>query len=237
MPGNLDHLVEKLRKALGEELVSVVLYGSAASGNHHENFSDYNVLCVLRRLTPVELRASEPIFRWWRERGNPAPLLLTEDEVKHSTDCFPIEFHDIRDHHQILDGIDVVSGLVIEDCFYRGQVEHDLRAKLLRLRQKASGILSDRDVLCRLLADSISTFCVLFRHALLLHGVEAPASKREIVARAQDKFGIDPAPFLALLDQREGLRKPKEMDPEALLAAYMAEIGKVIDAVDRLEKS
>ena len=232
----LPQLVQKLTKALGTDLVSVVLYGSAASGNHHEKFSDYNVLCVLTEITPVHLRATEAIFRWWREQGNPSPLLLTEHEVRTSTDCFAIEFHDIREHNRILYGADVVSSLTIDDCFYRGQVERELRAKLLRLRQKASGILSDKDVLRRLLGDSISTFCILFRHALILHGVDGPARKREIVARAQERFGIDPAPFLTLLDLREERAKAKEIEPEALLAAYMREIGKVIDAVDVLEK-
>ena len=233
---NLDQLVDKLRKALGADLISVVLYGSAASGNHHGKYSDYNVLCVLGQITPVQLRATEPIFRWWREQGNPAPLLLTDLEVRTSTDCFAIEFHDIREQHQILYGADVVSSLTIDDCFYRGQVEHDLRAKLVRLRQKASGILSDKDVLCRLLVDSISTFCVLFRHALILHGVEGPAKKRDIIERARERFGIDAAPFLTLLDLREERAKAKDADPEALLAVYMGEIGKVIGAVDSLEK-
>jgi len=237
MPGQLDPLVEKLRKALGPDLVSVVLYGSAASGDHNEKFSDFNVLCVLSRITPAQLGATETIFRWWRELGNPAPLLLTEHEVRTSTDCFAIEFQDIKEHHRILYGADVVSSLEIDRCFYRSQVEHDLRAKLLRLRTKASGILSDKGVLLRLLADSISTFCVLFRHALILHGVEGPGRRREIIARAQERFGIDPAPFNTLLDQREQKVKPKEMEPVALLAAYMNEIGKVIDAVDALEKA
>jgi predicted nucleotidyltransferase len=236
MPGELDPLVEKLRKALGPDLISVVLYGSAATGEHDEKFSDFNVLCVLTRIEPVQLAATETIFRWWRQRGNPAPLLLTEHEVRTSTDCFPIEFHDIKEHHRILYGADVVSSLEIDRSFYRAQVEHDLRAKLLRLRQKASGILSDKDVLRRLLVDSISTFCVLFRHALILQGVPAPARRREIIERTRETFGIDPAPFNTLLDRREQKIQPKDIQSEALLAAYMKEIGKVIDAVDSLEK-
>jgi hypothetical protein len=236
MPDALDQLVEKLRNALGQELVSVVLYGSAAVGDHHGKFSDYNVLCVLSRVTPTQLAATETIFRWWREKGNPAPLLLSEDEVRMSTDCFAIEFHDIKEHHRILFGADLVSSLTVDRCFYRAQVEHDLRARLLRVRQKSSGILSDKDVLCRLLVDSVSTFCVLFRHALILHGFDAPARKRDIIDRSREHFGIDPAPFTALLDQREERSKPKAIEPQSLLAAYLNEIGKVIDAVDRLEK-
>lgn len=239
MADALDQLVEKLRQALPDDLISVVLYGSAAVGDHDEKFSDYNVLCVLGRITPVQLGATETVFRWWRGQGNPSPLLLTRHEVETSTDCFAIEFQDIKAHHRILYGADVVTSLAVDRCFYRAQVEHDLRAKLLRLRQKAASVLSDKDALCRLMADSVSTFCVLFRHALILHGADdngaAPAKKREVIARAQERFGIDPAPFYALIDQRGEQRKIKAMETDTLLAAYINEIGTVIDAVDVLK--
>jgi len=236
MDKRLTQLVEKLQAAHGERLVSVVLYGSAATGEHHAKFSDFNVLCVLTEIAPRELGASENIFRWWREQGSPAPLLLTETEVATSADCFAIEFNDIKRQHVLLYGKDVVSGLVVGDCFYRAQVEHDLRAKLLRLRQKASGVLSDSNLLRRLMLDSVSTFCVLIRHALVLHGVEAPARKREIVEQARDHFGLDPAPFQKLLDIREERLKPREADAAALLTSYLQGISAAIDAVDRLEK-
>ena len=214
----LNQLLEKLTKALGDSLVSVVLYGSAVTGDHHENFSDLNILCVLQQVTSRELADAEPIFRWWREKENPAPLLLSEHEVQTCTDCFAIEFHDIKSQHRILQGKDVISNLVVDGAFYRAQVEHDLRAKLLRLRQKASSALLDADVLRRLLADSLSTFCVLF------------------IQQANDNFGIDPLPFNKLLDLREERIKPRELEPVGLFDSYLKQISIVIDAVDRLEK-
>jgi hypothetical protein len=212
-----------------------VLYGSAAAGDRQEKFSDYNVLCVLSRITPRELSDGEAIFRWWRERGSPSPLLLGEQEVATSADCFPIEFQDMKRQHQLLAGRDVISNLAVDGRYYRAQVEHDLRAKLLRLRQKASGMLSDSGLLLRLLLDSVSTFCVLFRHALLLHGAEGPAAKREVIARASERFAFDPVPFEKLLAIREQKLKAREVDPAALLGAYLEAISVVIAAVDRLE--
>src|ERR1039457_2011116 len=73
----LTQLIANLQKAYGERLVSVVLYGSAAAGDHHAAFSDINILCVLSEISPRELGAGEDIFRWWREQGSPSPLLLT----------------------------------------------------------------------------------------------------------------------------------------------------------------
>jgi len=66
--------------------------------------------------------------------------------------------------------------------------------------------------------------------------VEVPPQKREVVRLAQERFRIDPAPFETLLDVREARIKPKEIDPLAVLAAYLRAIDTVIDAVDRLEK-
>ncbi len=232
----LEQLVDRLKKAFGDRLESVILYGSAAVGDHHGKFSDLNVLCVVREVTPRELADSTPIVRWWREQGNPSPLLLSEEEMRNSTDCFPIEFHDIKERRRVLYGKDVALDLKIDTSFYRAQVEHDLRAKLLRLRQKAAGVLANRNLLRTLLADSVSTFCVLFRHALLLHGFEAAFEKREVIEQARERFGIDASPFRQLLDLRQDKIKPRDLDPASLLASYLQQIQTVIDAVDRLEK-
>lgn len=232
----LNDLVERLTKTFGDRLISIVLYGSAATGDRDGRFSDYNVLCVLSDVTPRELAESEPTFRWWREKGNPSPLLLSEDEVRTSTDCFPIEFQDIRDRHRILAGRDVVAGMEIGTGFYRAYVERELRAKLLRLRQKAAGVLSDRQLLLEMMAASVSTFCTLFRHALLLAGHEPRWTKREVIALTAEKFALDPAPFITLLDVRGGASQKRTIDAGALLGSYLAEIGKVVDHVDRLAR-
>jgi len=232
----LIDLVDRLKKAYGSRLVSVVLYGSGAGADYSGKYSDLNILCVLSEIGPAEMGQSEPIFRWWRELGSPAPLVMTEQEVATSHDCFPIEYHDIIRQHRVLYGKDVVESISVDNAFYRAQVEHELRAKQLRLRQKASDILNDKELLRKLLADSISTFCVLFRHALLLHGQEAKMQKREVIAQARDVFQIDPAPFERLLDLREEKIKEKDLDPTAILGSYLKEISVVINAVDVLEK-
>jgi hypothetical protein len=235
----LQQLVAKLQRAHAERLVSVVLYGSAAGSDQHPRYSDINVLCVLASITPRDLAAGEELFRWWRGHGNPSPLLLTEPEMAASTDCFAIEFLDIQRQHRLLYGKDVISGLEIDlnrnASLYRMQVERDLRAKLFRFRQKAAGMMSDHDLLRRLLADSVSTFCVLFRHALALTGVDTAPSKREIVERAAASLGIDRQPFDKLLDLREGRCPPRQVDALALLGPYLDAIAKVIDVVDRLD--
>jgi predicted nucleotidyltransferase len=231
----LDELVERLRKAHQDRLVSVILYGSAAGGDHHQDYSDLNVLCVLTDVSPAALGDSEPIFKWWRGGDNPSPLLLSEEEVRTSTDCFPIEFHDMVERRRVLFGKDVIEDLAIDKVFYRAQVEHDLRAKLLRLRQKAAGVLADKQALLRLMLDSVSNFLVLARHALLVSGIAVGSGKREISAKLET-IGVEAAPFDTLLDLREQKRKLADVEPESLFARYLKQIEALVAHVDRLEK-
>ena len=231
----LEELVERLQKAHPSRLVSVILYGSAAAGDHSEKYSDLNVLCVLNAVTPAALDDSEPIFKWWRSRGNPSPLLMSEEEVRTSTDCFPIEFHDMAERRRVLFGKDVIEGLVIDKVFYRAQIEHELRAKLLRLRQKAAGVLADKGALLRLMIDSVPNFLVIARHALLVSGLPDGAQKRE-VSQNLGAMGVDPAPFNVLLDLREEKRKESEVEPGELFGRYLKQIEALVAHVDRLEK-
>jgi hypothetical protein len=235
MERELAALVDKLIAAYGDRLVSVILYGSAVTGNYHRRYSDLNVFCVLTRITPAELEQSEPIFRWWRLLGNPSPLLMTEQETRRSADSFPIEFSDMQERRRVLHGRDVVSDLHIGRAFYRAQVEHDLRAKLIRLRQQAAGILSDRDALLALCIDSVSTFCVLGRHALCIAGRQCGWSKRDIVAGLQEATGCDMTAFNLLLDVRDEKTAPQEVEPATLFEKYLKGVQELVAFVDRLD--
>jgi len=237
----LKELVAKLEHAYQDRLVSVVLYGSgaSASGNHNPNFSDLNVLCVLKQITPRELGEGEPVMRWWREHGHPSPLLMTEEEAHNSADSFPIEFRDIQHHRKVLQGVDVIAHLRVDTKNYRTQVEHELRAKLFRLRQQGAQVLSDPAALLKLCVDSVSTFCTLGRHALAAGGIEVTGGRRDAVHRMQEKVGEPSSPLNLLLDLREGktgadhvLEKHDSVD---LFAQYLEFIRKMVEYVDRME--
>ena len=237
MERQLAQLVERLTKVYGDRLVSVILYGSAADGGHHSRYSDLNVFCVLTQITQQELAESEPIFRWWRESGSPPPLLMTEDEARTSTDSFPIEFSDMQERRMILHGRDVVASMVVDKRYYRAHLERELRAKLLRLRQQATAVLSDRDALLKLSLESVSTFCVLGRHGLLLAGRKCGAKKREVAEALAEAMSADMTPFLTLIDVREGKTAPQETDPANLFGKYLARIRDLIAFVDGLEET
>jgi len=232
----LKELLTKLERAYDDRLVSVVLYGSAASGDHHGKFSDLNVLCVLKEITPRELGDGEPVMRWWREHGHPAPLLMSEEEVHNSADSFPIEFRDMKDHRKVLYGPDVIADVKIDPKFYRAQIEHELRSKLFRLRQQGARVLSDPEGLMALCLDSVSTFCVLARHAMVIAGQHAKTDRRAVVHQMGQVLQMDVSPFELLLDVREDKSGKELGDPGELFARYLDCIRRLVEFVDQLEE-
>jgi hypothetical protein len=232
----LADLTGRLKAAFGDRLVALILYGSASMGDRLDRLSDLNVLCVLDRIATAQLASSEPVFRWWLERGNPAPLLLTAEEVGASVDCFPMEYHDMREHRRVLHGVDVIASLEIDKSTYRTQVEHELRAKQIRLRQKSAELLTRTDRLLKLLTHSVSTFCVLGRHALILSGGQARFKKPEVVAALESAMGRKLESFRAILGARESGKLTPGQSAAALLEGYLAEIDALVRFVDGLDK-
>ncbi len=231
----LQELVTKLERAFHDSLVSVILYGSGAGEDHHAKFSDLNVLCVLKEITPRELMEAEPILKWWRDHQHPSPTLMSEEEAHNSADCFPIEFRDMKDRRKVLFGIDVIAEVSVDGKFYRAQIEHELRSKLFRLREQGARVLSDPAALLRLCVDSVSTFCVLGRHALIASGAHARTEKRAIVHQLSSTLKMDVTPLETLLDVREDKSGAKLGDPGELFAAYLQCNQRMIEFVDKLE--
>jgi predicted nucleotidyltransferase len=235
MTDTLKDLVTRLERAYSDRLVSVVLYGSGASEGEHHKFSDLNVLCVLKQVTPRELGEGEPILRWWREHGHPSPLLMSEEEAHNSADSFPIEFRDMKDRRKVLFGVDVIADVHVDTKNYRVQVEHELRAKLFRLRQKGAQVLSDPAELLKLCVDSVSNFCLLGRHALVVSGATAKSERRAAMHQLGQILKMDTGPFDILLDIREDRSGVDPGDPGELFAMYLERIQRMIAFVDGLE--
>jgi len=147
-----------------------------------------------------------------------------------------MEFHDMQEHRRVLWGADVIQNLSIDRSFYRAQVEHELRTKQIRLRQKAAELLRDPERLLKLLADSLSTFCVLGRHALILSGQEPRWKKREILAALENVLGKPLEGANAILAIRASGKPGTEDTSSGLLAKYLEEMHALVEFVDRLDR-
>jgi predicted nucleotidyltransferase len=230
----IAEFVEKLRQAARDNLVSVIVYGSAAAGDFHPEYSDLNLFCVVRDSSFAALQALAPAVKWWERQKQPPPFFMTGEELEHSADVFSIELMDMKQHHRVIWGEDVLQGLAIPTNLHRVQVEYELREKLSLLRRHLLLASGKDSRMWQLLTRSVSSFVTLFRHVLMVVGQDPPAGKRETVKVLAGEIGFDDSGFLHVLDIREHRVKPGQLDVGKVFTSYLAAIEQVTAAVDKM---
>jgi hypothetical protein len=238
MDAKLTTLVKDLAEAAGTNLLSVILYGSAASGEFHAKHSDLNVLCLFERLDADVLSGIGAVTEAWTRKGHPAPLVFAARELARAADIFAIELVDIKASHQVLHGEDLLAFIEVPMALHHLQVEHELRQNLVRLREHYLSRPKPREAVLELMTASISSFVTLFRHASIALGFAhaepgKPLRKREAVDHLAAALKFDARPFHVILDVREGKLARREIDVEATFREYLAGVDRVVDEVDR----
>lgn len=233
----LDDLVSQLRAAYGDALSAVVLYGSAAGGEHHEKRSDMNILVIAKTLTVSSMRAAGAVARAWGEAGHPPPLTLTEAEWRSSVDVFAMEHADILQRHKILYSappFDLKYGVTVSPIDLRLQLEYEALGMLLRLRARV--LTSDHDARHRLetLVSGTSQVLVLFRAILRLRDTVPPADNDELCRLTASHAGFDPSPFIAVLGHWRGGKTFDLATLDSVLDLYHSGLEKVVAYLDAL---
>lgn len=228
----INEFVKRIREVAGPNLESIILFGSAVSGDFHPGLSDLNLFCILRDCSFAALQALAPSAKWWERQKQPPPLCMTRKELERSADVFTIELLDMQQHHRVLFGEDVVRGLRISMHVHRVQVEYELREKLVLLRQQVLLASGNDSRLWELMQRSVPSFATLFRHALIAVGDEEPRARRDALQALSTKMRFDLSPVYQLLDVRERKTDIKQIQVQDLAARYLAAIEKVTAAVD-----
>jgi predicted nucleotidyltransferase len=229
----LNGLVADLRATHGDNLASVVLYGSAAAGDHIELRSDYNLLISLHRITPEDLRQAQAPMREWQRLGHPLPVYFTVEELSDAADVFPIEFYQMSQARILLFGKDPFEFVKLSDSHLRHQTEYELRSKLIQLRRLYIPASVSVTKLCDLMSDSLSSFAALFRAVLLIHGAKAPVAKPDCVRETVRLLNLQSEPFERIFAIRSSDQLPAtEEEANDLFGAYMLQIERVVEAVD-----
>jgi Nucleotidyltransferase domain len=235
----IAEFTERIRAAAQANLVSVIVFGSAAAGDFHPEFSNVNLFCVVRDSSFAALQALAPVAKWWDKQKQPPPLFMTRDEIERSADVFSIELMDMKQHHRVVFGEDLLKNLSIPANRHRMQVEYELREKLSLLRQHLLLASGNDSRMWELLTRSVSSFVTLFRHALLVQGSivqgkDAPDGKRETVQALASSIGFDASGVLHVLDVRERKAQPRSLDVADVFARYLTAVERVTAAVDRM---
>jgi pimeloyl-ACP methyl ester carboxylesterase len=235
--GSLNHFVDDLRATHKDNLASVVLYGSAATGDRMAERFGLSVLVALHTITPEDLRRAQAPTREWQRLGQPLPVYFTLRELNDAADVFPIEFNQMARSRRVLYGQDPFEFLELSNQNLRHQTEYELRGKLIQLRRSYIPASASAAKLAALMTDSLATFSALFRPVLILHGAEPPVAKQDAVNATVELLGLDGATFEKIFALEEaGANEVALTDVEAnsLFASYIQQIERVVETVDRL---
>ena len=230
----VETLGDAVARALGQRLVSLLLYGSTARGTHVPKRSDVNTLLICDSVDETLFEVLAPLMRDWRRAGHSPPLIFTEREWRESSDAFPIEYEDMRQHYRVLAGRDPWPGINVARDHVRRQLEHELMGKLVRLRQAYAALRGDRKPLARVVVGSAGGFFTMLRAVLRLAAQPVPAAPDELVRSAAALIGFSAEGLAALVRHAMGGPALRLEPGDPLVPAYLAAVARTADFVNRL---
>lgn len=192
---------QALQGSLGQRLISLTLYGSAARGVYRPRFSDLNLLLVLESVSHDDLSEMEREFTELRGTVNATPYLLTLNELPRVVAAFPTRFLEMKRGYRVLVGQDVLAGIEVDRKALESRCEQELLNVLLRFRHlllmgAGGGVLEQ--AMRRVLPPFIKTL----RTLVYLQTGENVDDRDRLMAVAADRFGIPPGAFSQLLAWR-----------------------------------
>src|SRR6266540_1219418 len=131
----LAECVEAAQNAFGDDLVSAVLFGSAAEGRLR-SFSDVNLLLLLKRFDRNRADLVRDPMRTAHAAMRLDVMFLLESEIDAVMDAFAVKFSDILSRRRVLFGPDPFVNLVIPPEAVRRRTIQVLLNLMLRMRER-----------------------------------------------------------------------------------------------------
>jgi hypothetical protein len=101
----ISNFLESAKQAFGNDLRSVILYGSAAEGRLRPT-SDINLLLILSAFDPVKANAIRSQFALASSAVGLKAMFLLESETQCAVELFAQKFSDVHRRHRVLYGPD-----------------------------------------------------------------------------------------------------------------------------------
>lgn len=227
----LNKFTQGLKDIYQDELVSLILYGSAVSGEFSGRYSNLNLLVVLKN---TDLAAIKKAAKLARKFGMINPLFLTEGYIAGSTDIFPIEFLDMKENYSLIYGKDALKDITVDTRNLRFQCEQELKSKLLKLRQGYLALNNYPPELAGLLFASFISVLHIARNVLRVKGLEPPYLKSEILEKISSEFKLDINTWKKILSAKNKQVKLKAKDIEQLFVSFAKDLERIAAIVDNL---
>lgn len=215
---------------------AVLVYGSAARGEFLPGYSNVNLLILLEQATQPVLQAWAGLGKPWDSEKIIAPLLLTQDDLRQSSEVFPLEFLNVSDHHVLLQGTDPFPDLPVNAARLLFQCEQELRGNLLRIRQRYVEGWARVEAVQALLPLSLTALIPCLRGMYRLLGRPSVTKSDAVLRELNVALNLDPTVFLEVWHMKRGLSTPGKHALPKLLDRYLAELSRLADRLETMKR-
>lgn len=230
----LTPYLHKLLNLNQENVISIFVCGHLAARDYVHKLSNINLFVILDKLEFYDLSKNLKLVSGGIKQKISAPLFLTREHIKTSTDVFPIEFLEMKENHLLLYGQDLLSALQIAPANIRLFCEEQIKGKLIRIRQAYLEIGLKRKGIEALLKESLSSLTPVFRSLIRLKEKTPLTERAGIYKQLADEFNLDSDVFLSILRDTSNDEKIASQDVEVFLEKYLAQLQKLATSVDQL---
>ncbi|MDO8446106.1 MAG: hypothetical protein Q7T53_08410 [Deltaproteobacteria bacterium] len=242
----IAHLEKKIQDALqvltGEisllckdNLLSIYLYGSAAGKGYIPEKSNLNTLILLKK---IEIETLKGIARVYKKNSRfriVAPLVLTPDYIRSSTDVFPIEFLDIKENSILLSGYDALKDIDIDLSQLREECEREIKGQLVRFRGAFLEVEGDKKGMERLVITAVSNLVFPVKNILRLMRQEMPEGTDAVIKSCCKVMNVMDTPFLEALTIKKGGRQVSLEELYAVISGYMDSLEEISKKIDEMK--
>jgi hypothetical protein len=194
----VERYVADYRAAFGNNLISVIMYGSAVTHEYRPRHSDINTLIFLDTCEISDLAKCLGIAGKWLGKKVAIPFFMTKEYIATALDSYPIEFIDMRSNYKVLFGEDVLARFNIKKEHVRLQCERELRGIALHLRREYVRTHNGRVALSLLLAASVKRLLPIFKALLVLNDRQIPKLKSDIIMAVEEQYNLGVSVFTEL---------------------------------------
>ncbi len=205
----LKVVATSLSEALGENLYSCCLYGSAVRGNFDDAASDINLLILLNQ---SDVHAHILLADVLGKHKRIDPFILAKRGFERSFRMFGPKFASIQRHYRVLWGADPIGSLHVkpeEEKFLTEQAFRNLR---LRLVYAFVTRHHHPNAYERFIVRNITPLFVQLSDILRLDGVVIPREFRSRLPLFEDRFKIDGSVLYDLLELKANRKKMPDKD-------------------------
>ncbi len=233
LEADIQRFVGEVTSIAGNGVTSIVLYGSAAVGEHVPGKSDLNFLIVARKIEMPLLQAFQTRMEGWSKRRIATPLLVEPDFLVRSTDSYPLEILGMIATKRVLVGGDPLQGLHPRAEDVRVQVEREAKGKELLLRRAFLESRGRMGPLLSYLWGIRSSIEAILRGILFTEGHDWRKLGEALFQEFETKVGGDLSALREIREMRRGGGKHDRAKVDGLYARTLDLITGLADRVDR----